>query len=181
MNPVQIGRIGILALALAGISCGSVIRDGSGTSFLIVDSLTGSAGNTVRSSVSANTTDMATVRLSVGLKDPGPGGAQTAPTQNQAITVDRYRVVFVRADGRNTQGVDVPYAFDGGITLTLFDQGQATFPIVRQIAKSEAPLAALERNQNVTLSMIADVTFYGRDQTGRAVSATGRMSVEFVQ
>ena len=86
---------------------------------------------------------------------------------------------FIRADGRTVQGVDVPYAFDGGLTVTVgADEATAAFTLVRHIAKREAPLAALAVN-GVILSTIAEVTFYGRDQTGRAVSATGRLSVDF--
>ena len=54
----------------------------------------------------------------------------------------------------------------------------AGFEIVRIQAKSEAPLAALARNF-VSISTIAEVTFYGRDQTGREVSVTGNISVNF--
>ena len=41
------------------------------------------------------------------------------PTSNNAITVNRYRVTYRRSDGRNTPGVDVPYAFDGAVTFTV--------------------------------------------------------------
>jgi hypothetical protein len=44
--------------------------------------------------------------------------------------------------------------------------------------KFEAPLAALARSP-VIIATIARVTFYGRDQTGREVIATGQMSVSF--
>ena len=40
------------------------------------------------------------------------------PTNN-FITVTRYHVEFRRTDGRNTPGVDVPYAFDGAGTVTV--------------------------------------------------------------
>ncbi len=45
-------------------------------------------------------------------------------------------------------------------------------------AKSEAPLAALATNFT-TISTIAEVTFYGRDQTGREVTAVGNIGVHF--
>jgi hypothetical protein len=58
--------------------------------------------------------------------------------------VNRYHVVFVRADGRNTPGVDVPYPFDGGMTVTVGGNGgKAVFNLVRAQAKEEAPLRAL--------------------------------------
>ena len=54
---------------------------------------------------------------------------------------------FIRADGRNTPGVDVPYGFDGAFTATV-SGGEPTvgFELVRHIAKEEAPLAALAFN-----------------------------------
>jgi hypothetical protein len=193
MNPVQFGRIGILALAVAGISCGSVVRDGSGTSFLIVNNLglaSGAApsqfGNTLQSDVitfvdgSPSTfSDLAKVTLSVGLKDPGPGTSPNAPSQNQFITVDRYRVRYSRADGRNTPGVDVPYGFDGAVTA-LVGRGttDVSFVVVRHLAKEEAPLRALAVN-GLIIGTIADITLYGRDQTGREVTATARATIEF--
>ena len=119
--------------------------------------------------------DVGRATLALRLKDPG---ASTAPSPNNAITVNRYRVTYVRTDGRNTPGVDVPYAFDGAITLTVAGEASAEFTLVRVIAKQEAPLAALRFN-GVFIDTIAEVTFYGRDQTGREVSAVGRLSVNF--
>ena len=52
------------------------------------------------------------------------------------------------------------------------------FTLVRNISKLEAPLAALRFN-GVILSTIAEVTFYGKDQTGHEVSATARISIDF--
>jgi hypothetical protein len=52
------------------------------------------------------------------------------------------------------------------------------FTLVRHQAKAEAPLAALARNRLV-ISTIAEITFYGHDQTGREVSTIARISVDF--
>jgi len=172
-------RVVLFAFALATAGCGDVVRQGTGASFLILDNLQSAAGgNTLRSDVSTNgsiTNDLAQVTLSLGLKDP----VGTAPSQNLWITIDRYRVQYVRADGRNMPGVDVPYPFDGAVTVTVREgAASADFTIVRHVAKAEAPLAALTRNP-VVISTIAEVTFYGRDLAGHEVSATGRMSVDF--
>lgn len=194
MKSILFRRAAVLALAIAASSCGSVVRDGSGTSFLIVNVLEGASGarpdefgGTLLSDVITVVDDSATlfndigrVSLSLGLKDPGSATSPNVPTQNQAITVDRYRVRYVRADGRNTPGVDVPYGFDGAFTMTVTGGGAATvgFDLVRNTAKQEAPLAALARTP-VLINSIAEVTFFGRDLTGREVSATGRISVTF--
>ena len=102
----------------------------------------------------------------------------TAPTTANFITINRYRVRFTRADGRNTPGVDVPYGFDGAVTATVSGPTTIPFELVRHIAKLEAPLEALARNF-VIISTIAEITFYGNDQTGREVSVTGQMLVSF--
>ena len=82
--------------------------------------------------------------MHLGLKDPGSSDSPTSPTTANFITVTRYHVDYVRADGRNTPGVDVPFPFDGAMTLTV-GAGNATgsFELVRVQAKHEAPLMAL--------------------------------------
>jgi hypothetical protein len=121
------------------------------------------------------------VTFRLGLKDAGTPTSPTSPTSNNFITVNRYRVVYLRTDGRNTPGVDVPHPFEGAVTITVGGGTAETgFVLVRLQAKSEAPLAALRGGGGAyAISTIAEVTFYGQDQTGRAVSVTGRISVDF--
>jgi hypothetical protein len=191
MKAVHIFRVAALALTLATVSCTDSVRQGTGSSFLIVDQLAASSGaepeefgatlhSDVITIVDGSPTlfsDLGQVTFSVGLKDPGRA---TTPTQNLAITVDRYHVKFVRADGRNTPGVDVPHAFDGSFTATVQAAGTVTvsFPLVRHNAKQESPLGALAFNP-VIVSTIAEITFYGRDLTGHEVTTTARIGVDF--
>ena len=191
MKAVHILRVAALALTLATVSCTDSVRQGTGSSFLIVNELQASSGAepelfggtlhsdviTIVDGVPSLFADFGQVTFSVGLKDPGRA---TTPTQNLAITVDRYHVKFVRADGRNTPGVDVPYPFDGSFTATVQAAGTVTvaFPLVRHNAKQEAPLGALVLNP-VIVSTIAEITFYGRDLTGHEVTTTARIGVDF--
>jgi hypothetical protein len=125
--------------------------------------------------------DMGRAVLRMALKDVGSGNSPTTPTYANSITVTRYRVVFKRADGRNTPGVDVPHPFDGGATGT-FDAngGTLTFAIVRAQAKLEAPLKALRGGGgDILISTIAEITFYGRDQNGNDVTVSGLVSINF--
>jgi hypothetical protein len=183
-----------LGLAVATSSCGKMARQGEASSYLIVNALEGASGSdpskfggtllsdvvTVVNDSPTFFNDLGRLTLSLGLKDVGTTGSPTTPTTNNAITVNRYHVEFIRADGRNTPGVDVPYPFDGAFTVTVTGTSQVStaFTIVRNAAKLEAPLAALAVN-GVILTTIAEVTVYGRDQTGREVSASARMTIDF--
>jgi hypothetical protein len=181
-----------LALATAGAgACGSsTVREGTGSSYLIINALEGASGAedspifspSLGSDVRTGggwVEDLGRVRMTIAMKDvTNPN----SPTTNNSITVNRYRVSFRRSDGRNTQGVDVPYAFDGAVTFTVHPDEViiAPFVLVRVQSKLEAPLMALTGlGGAVAISTLADVTFYGRDQTGREASVTGTISVNF--
>ncbi|MEO6235891.1 MAG: hypothetical protein ABIQ52_02770 [Vicinamibacterales bacterium] len=190
------GMRGRLTLALIGIlsltSCSQVIRTGQSPSYLIVASLqgapgvTGAFGASLQSDVlNVNPTTGATsiasdrgqATLQLASKDP----LGAAPTDVNSITITQYHVDYIRTDGRNVQGVDVPFAFDGAVTVTV--SGAATpvpFTLVRVQAKQEAPLSAMAFSGGAnTITTIARVTFYGRDQNGREVSVMGNIEVTF--
>lgn len=181
-----------VVLVLASVSCGTLTRQGTASSYLIIQTLEAASGAepgaftgvllsdvvTVVDGSPSIFNDVARAQFSLGLKDPGSSSSPTSPTQNNWITLDRYHVQFIRSDRHNTQGVDVPYAFDGGLTATVSDTTSVSFQIVRHQAKIEAPLAALGTN-GVIVSTIAQITFYGHDQTGREVSTTGNLGVNF--
>jgi hypothetical protein len=97
-----------------------------------------------------------------------------------AVTINRYRVTFRRADGRNTPGVDVPFPFDSAVTFTIAPGGTVTqpFELIRHVAKMEAPLAALQ-NSPVIIATVADVTFFGHDLAGNELSASGSIGIQF--
>lgn len=169
--------------------CSSTVRTGQASSYLVLQRLEGAPGGTasgtfqsvLRSDVLTKGSifeDDGRVALSIAMKDvTNP----TGPTANNLITLSRYRVEYRRTDGRNTPGEDVPYAVEGAMGATI--SGQATsvvFTLVRAQAKLEKPLVTLrENNGALVISTIADVTFFGKDQTGRDVTVTGSMSINF--
>jgi hypothetical protein len=185
-------------LAGAASGCGDFVRQGWGPSLATVAVLEAASGaeparfgGTLGSDVVTyvkKTIDGAEVRvptifsdsgratLSVEPKDP----SITEPSALNAVTFTRYRVVYRRADGRNTPGVDVPFPFDSAVTVTVNpgSTAQAGFDIVRVVAKGEAPLVGLVNSQEF-ISTIADITFYGKDHAGNDVSATGSIGITF--
>ena len=191
---------GLALVAIGASACGSATqREGQSASFPIISALEGANGARGTSplfTTSAVPSDVITFIKSKNswtvFSDPGRVTMRLAmrdvtnpndPTANNEITFRRYRVVYRRSDGRNTPGVDVPYAFDGGITFTIVPGAEvsAPFELVRVQAKNEAPLVQLISGGSpaVSISTLADVTFYGQDQTGREVTVTGTISVDF--
>jgi hypothetical protein len=191
----------MVAAGTAG--CGQQNTEGRSPSYLVIESLQAASGakpttfsGTLDSDVITlvSTTvgsqdvlaptvyeDLGQVKLRMALKDVGSATSVTAPTATNLITVTRYHVDFKRSDGRNTQGVDVPYSFDGAATGTFgTDGGLLSFSLVRAQAKLEAPLKALQGGGGaIVISTIAEITFYGTDQNGNSVSVTGSISVNF--
>jgi len=187
----RIRLLGALACAVLASSCGDMTREGTASSYLILTSLQGAQGNsgtfssfllsdvqTIVDGVPTFFNDPGQATFQLALKDPGPAGSPNTPSVNNAITLTQYHVKYVRSDGRNTEGVDVPYAFDGAVTATIAGSGSVGFTLVRNQAKLEAPLQALVFN-NIPFTAIAQVTFFGHDQTGREVSVSGNIEVTF--
>jgi hypothetical protein len=196
--------IGLAALVAASVSCGNVVRQGSSPVYLVVDLLQGirgaaqlgTPGNPLLSDVITNVTspdpcsatnpcptifnDLGTVTLRAPLKDPGSGAGSLAPTSNNEVTINRIHIEYLRADGRNTPGVDVPYGFDHAITGTIAAGGTLSlgFELVRSVAKQESPLVQLKQSSNI-ISAIAKLTFYGVDRVGNDVQATAQLQIEF--
>jgi hypothetical protein len=178
-------RVG-LALVIAGTilvsSCSDAVRQGTGSSYLVMTTLTGGTDNTatVESDVLSDEggilQDSGQATLTLQMKDPNGLG----PSPVNSITITQYRVEYVRSDGRNVQGVDVPFAFSSGVTATVDTAATVSFTLVRAQAKHEAPLRALAGHGGAQhINTVARVTFYGRDQTGREVSVTGTIEVSF--
>jgi hypothetical protein len=184
------------ALILGGVlaassGCTDAARNGEGDSYLVITTLQGAAGTdgTLGSTLASDVVnvdeatgatsiaaDRGEVAFQLVMKDAGGPG----PSPVNAITVTQYHVEYVRGDGRNTPGVDVPFPFDGAVTLTVDGAGSTGFTLVRIQAKQEAPLRSLRFGGGArVISTVARVTFYGHDQAGRSVSVTGNIEVNF--
>jgi hypothetical protein len=191
--------VAFAALAAVSVSCGNA-RNGQSPVFLSIDSLQGAPGNAPTTFGSVLISDIendvttgggctATAPCSTFFNDVGQAVMHivakdvtntTAPTSNNDVTINRYHVSYRRADGHNTPGVDVPFAFDGAVTVTIAGATSTTvgFELVRVVAKQESPLVQLLTNNNV-ITTFADVTFYGTDRAGNAISVMGTIQIDF--
>jgi hypothetical protein len=207
MKATQFASRVLLAATLvaATTSCGKVVRSSSAPVLLVIDQLNGLRGSSSTSTAASSlVSDVFTLVTSGGScttaspcptifadngqvvlhmvpKDIGTSSTTPAsPSTNNEVTIQRIHVAFTRSDGRNQEGVDVPYAFDTVATGTVPQSGQLTlnFPLVRVQAKQEPPLMALRTNGQV-LSMIGNITFYGQDLVGNAISVSGSIAIDF--
>lgn len=189
-------RLGWAALAAAAVllaACNPVETTSQSATVLKIASLTGfdlkgSTQNYVTSDVlfvdpdtgaQSWIADPARVSFSAELLDPK--SINGASTMNDVL-VTRYVVTFERSDGRNAQGTDVPYSFEGSMSVLvpIGTATAATFILVREVAKQEPPLLNLKDAQmGDGLYVTAKVDFYGRDGANKLVKATGYISVTF--
>ena len=189
------------ALVASAVSCGNVVRSTRAPVILVVNSVTATQGKPGAASATGTatlTSDVQTLVTSGGtcttqapcpfvFSDSGtitlslaPKDIDTALTSNNQVTINRIHVSYRRTDGRNTEGVDVPFSYDTASTVTVPTAGpaSASFTIVRLQAKQESPLVELVNNGQL-ISAIADITAYGTDIVGNTVSATGSIGVTF--
>jgi hypothetical protein len=185
-------KLSVLAvLSVAAASCGDVSTTGRAPVYLVIDRLegtstvSGQSSTVVLSDVSTNgsiTNDFGEVTLSLAQKDVVQQNT-IGPSTNNQVTVNRYHVAYKRADGRNTEGVDVPYAFDGAATATVgvVTSQKINFELVRHVAKAESPLVQLANKSvgTTVITTLAYVTFYGHDIVGNEIQATGTIQVDF--
>ncbi len=186
----------VLCLHLVSCSTPDVLEKDTTNTVIIIDNMQGAAGSPtgtatddLLSDICSNDSftegtctvlpDFGVVEISVTLKNPN----QPLTSFFNDVTFRTYRVTFVRADGRNTPGVDVPFPFDGAANFTVaVGAGSVTrsFIIVRDQAKLESPLRNLAFNGGaVVLSVIAEVEFFGTDGAGREISAKSFLNIHF--
>ena len=203
-------RVVGVALGLIGAGCTPEwARDNETGIFMEIAAIEGAAGGTQEgggdgaavlfSDVASlgNTTinDDAIVLVNVYRKNPNVEA--TSPLEH--VRLESYQVRYLRSDGRNVEGVDVPHRITGPINSVRFHTPTGTgeleievpIVIVRQNAKREPPLVNLVGNTSAgqTLGRVqgegfifttAEITVYARQvTTGEALQATGRLQVAF--
>ncbi len=198
-----ITRVAVGALVAGSVSCGDVVMQDRAPVLVVIDSIEAASGadprtmggfllsdvqtlverqvdgETVRVPTIVNDVGQATMRIIA--KDAGNGAVSLAPSAWNNVTINRYHIAFLRADGRNTPGVDVPFSVDGALTATLGSTPTVvSFEIVRHQQKLEQPLRSLANfGGRLFISTIAEITFYGADQAGNSLQIKGTISVSF--
>jgi len=185
----RIAGVGVVASMALSVGCGDVSQ-GQAPALVVIDALEAAPGATptelggsLQSDVVTDGTifnDVAQVTMRLRSRDPGSPGIGQNPSFLNSVTINQYRVEYIRSDGQNVEGVTVPYAFTSAITFTISNDAatSAGFQIVRHTAKEEAPLRALRENGDV-ISTITRVTFYGQDLAGNAVTVVGQIGIDF--
>ena len=156
-------------------------KDGEAPVVLLMTAI--NSGNVLDSDVRISTgsvcADFVSLRLENHFKNPGV----TNTGFRHDFTVERYEVRYFRSDGRNTEGVDVPYSISGNLAQEVQEESAATLnlEVVRRQAKLEPPLTNLVvGGGSIIVTMFAEVTLHARTttlQTTNPVSA--RLQIDF--
>lgn len=154
---------------------------------------TGASGSILYSDISQVVNDDVEIEINIFQKNPNI----TASSPNNHVYLDSYSVRFFRTDGRNTEGVDVPYSITGPLSTRIHTPSSGTeqevavnVTVVRHQAKLESPLRDMIGGALVSLPVlgfsgpgilttIAEITVYGKTLTGSNLTATGRIQVTF--
>jgi hypothetical protein len=123
--------------------------------------------------------DLTSLRLENHFKNPGI----TSTGFRHDLTVERYEVHYFRSDGRNVEGVDVPYSITGNVAQEVIEESAATLnlEVVRRQAKLEPPLANLKGSGGALIvTMFAEITLHATTTTGEVLNpVTGRLQIDF--
>jgi hypothetical protein len=168
--------------ALAGSACvPDWAKRGDAPTVLLMTAING--GTTISSDVrlSNGTVCPDFVTLRVENHGKNPNGPSTGFRGD--MTIERYEVRYIRSDGRNVEGVDVPYRITGSLAQEIQEESAATVQVelVRRQAKLEPPLSNLAGGGAAqVVTMFAEVTIWARSTilaTTNSVSA--RIQVDF--
>jgi hypothetical protein len=187
---VAVAGVGLLAgLALTGCTPDWASQN-SGSYIMEVVNIApagGNPGDTIYSDVAddagAVAVDNADVVLNIVRKNP----SVVSTSALEHVYLDSYEVRYFRTDGRNVEGIDVPYRTMGAVgnvrLHTPTGEGEVAFtiPIVREQAKLEPPLRNLRHGGSaIVLTCIAEITIYGHQLNGgQGLKASGRTQVTF--
>ncbi len=195
--------LAVLATGMVGTGCTPDWAKANSTPFIIEIAGIRPAGETafgpIRSDVSVGGTlfnDDAAVLVNVFRKN----NSMSSVSPVEHVYLERYEVRYFRTDGRNQEGVDVPFRISGPLGNVRFHTAAAGGPgevevevlitIVRHQAKAEPPLrnlvggvfgdtGAIQFPGSGVLTTVAEITIHGRTVQGQGLEAKGNVQVTF--
>ncbi len=187
-------KLKFLVLIIAALllsSCLAKENDTTSASFLVINSLTGNdlEGNAGSTTVFSDVlqgggiyNDNGVASVTTLTYNPMEDSEEHDITYYMNVIVDQIDVEFMRTDGRNVEGVDVPYRFTQPLNMLVpVDETiEIPFVLIRHVAKLEMPLLALREtpSQSFVLQLVAKVTLHGKDLGGHRVApVSGYVSV----
>ena len=116
--------------------------------------------------------------------DEGSGLRRTSPNAAHVQQLHHRHAVPRRVRRGPTatmsQGVDVPYAFDGAATTTVTGTPpRCAFHARPEPGEGRGAAQGAAAETDVLITTIAKVTFYGHDQTGAKSACSGNIEVTF--
>jgi hypothetical protein len=190
--------LGAIALAMVVLPSGGCTPDWAENNdsnvILRIVKITGSTGgdsagsgvdDVLNSDVFPVFNDNATLELQVIPKNQS---ADLNLGQLNDVLLESYEVRYLRTDGLDREGADVPYRITGPLATQVEANQivQASIVVVRHQAKEEPPLRNLRfligtgaGGGEDIVSIIARITVFGRTTSGKAVTATGSLQINF--
>lgn len=178
----------ILCVFFLLLSCDTTVSDSEKSGVVLTvtriigDDGTGGAADYLVSDVitagSALTNPVA-VTLEAKFKKPEP--LVTGESYKTSVMIDRYTVTYMTSyDGGGTEGVDVPFAFEGSLSAVCEVGGSVDLDVlaVRAEAKTVSPLVDLILSGGV-IWCVGRFDFIGHDLDGNPIQATGYLTVYF--
>lgn len=173
----------VVVLALAGAGCTPQwAKNGESPMILLMTAI--NDGNPLDSDVQISSggicPDVVPLRVENHFKNP----LVTNTGFRGDIVIERYEVRYFRSDGRNQEGVDVPYRITGNVAQEIIAPGAAVLnlEVVRRQAKLEPPLRNLAGGGGgaLVVTVFAEVTIHARSTIGQATNpATARLQIDF--
>jgi hypothetical protein len=190
--------VGVVAVAAMSFGCVPDWARDNETGIIMEISRVGDASGfpgPIFVDVRSTSAELASVLVNVYRKNPDV--SSTSPLEH--VRLESYQVQYFRSDGRNVEGLDVPYRTTGALGSIRFHTPTDTdeieletfIPIVRETAKLEPPLVNLVGRVigavpagriagEGAITTMAEITVYARQvTTGEPLHATGRVQVVF--
>lgn len=179
---IKFAVLGAVVVALAAVGCTpDWAKNGNSDVILLMTAI--NDGSPLDSDVVISTggvcPDIVSLRVENHFKNPGV----TSTGFRHDFTIERYEVRYYRSDGRNVEGVDVPYTITGNVAQEVIEESAAKLflEVVRRQAKLEPPLLNLVPGGGaIIFTAFAEITLHARTTTGQVLNpVSARLQIDF--